>query len=259
MNSSDRFCVKWNKFHDNISSTFGSLREDTDFADVTLVCEDGQQVEAHKVILAASSTFFQNILKTIKHTHPLIYMKGMKTEYMLALLDFMYHGEANIYVDNLDSFLILAEDLNLKGISGIAQGIQTRLNTSDQQKEVSTIKREMETTSDYSLTENVVQEKADDSENDDKRVVDLMDCKVSVGSDELDEKIKSMMSLSGYVSSGRKLWSCKVCRKEGHWTNIKNHIELSHFEDISHPCNFCDKTFRTTNANRRHYNKDHKN
>ena len=42
---------------DNVNSAFGNLIEDKDFSDVTLACEDGQQVEAHKVILAASSQF----------------------------------------------------------------------------------------------------------------------------------------------------------------------------------------------------------
>ena len=38
------------------------LKEDKDFNDVTLVCEDGQQMEAHKVILASSSPLFQRLL-----------------------------------------------------------------------------------------------------------------------------------------------------------------------------------------------------
>ena len=42
---------------DNVNSAFGNLREDKDFSDVTLACENGQQVEAHKVTLAASSPF----------------------------------------------------------------------------------------------------------------------------------------------------------------------------------------------------------
>jgi len=33
------------------------LKEDNNFADVTLACEDGQQVEAHKVILAEQVLF----------------------------------------------------------------------------------------------------------------------------------------------------------------------------------------------------------
>ena len=54
---SEKLCLQWNDFQDNIKSAFGNLREDRDFTDVTLACEDGQQVEAHKVILAASSLF----------------------------------------------------------------------------------------------------------------------------------------------------------------------------------------------------------
>ena len=69
---SEKLCLQWNDFHENIQSAFGNLREDNDFADVTLACEDGQQVEAHKVILAASSPFFQKLLAWNKHSHPLI-------------------------------------------------------------------------------------------------------------------------------------------------------------------------------------------
>ena len=49
----------------DISSTFGDLREDKKFTDVTMACEDGQQVKAHKVVLNASSPFFLNILRFI--------------------------------------------------------------------------------------------------------------------------------------------------------------------------------------------------
>ena len=35
------------------------LKEDKEFTDVTLACEDGQQVGAHKVVLIAPSPFFE--------------------------------------------------------------------------------------------------------------------------------------------------------------------------------------------------------
>ena len=87
MNTSEKLCLQWNDFKDNISSSFGELREDRDLTDVTLACEDGQQVEAHKVILAASSPFFKDFLKRNKHNHPLIYMRGLKSEILLAIID----------------------------------------------------------------------------------------------------------------------------------------------------------------------------
>ena len=67
---SEKLCLQWNDFQENIKSAFGNLREDNDFTDVTLACEDGQQVEAHKVILAASSPFFQKLLGRSNHPHP---------------------------------------------------------------------------------------------------------------------------------------------------------------------------------------------
>ena len=54
---SEKLSLQWNDFQENIKRAFGSLREGNNFADVTLACGDDQQVEAHKVILAASSLF----------------------------------------------------------------------------------------------------------------------------------------------------------------------------------------------------------
>ena len=118
MNTAEKFCLKWNDFKQNINTAFVSLRKDTDFTDVTLACEDGHQVDAHKVILTSSSPFFLNILTRNKHAHPLIYMKGMKSEDLVAIVDFLYYGEANIYQENLDTFLNIAEELQLKGLNG---------------------------------------------------------------------------------------------------------------------------------------------
>ena len=42
----------------------------------------------------------------------------MKYEDLLAIVDFLYRGEANIYQENLDSFLAIAEELQLKGLMG---------------------------------------------------------------------------------------------------------------------------------------------
>ena len=72
-------------------------------------------MEAHKVILAASSPFLQKLLGRNKHPHPLIYMRGMKSEDLSAIVDFLYRGEANVFQENLDSFLAIAEELQLKG------------------------------------------------------------------------------------------------------------------------------------------------
>ena len=114
----ERFSLQWNDFQDNIVSSFKDLRSGVDFFDVTLVCEDDHQVEAHRTILASCSTFFNTILKRNKHSHPMIYMRGLKAKDLESILDFIYHGEANIYQQDLGGFLALSEELQLKGLVG---------------------------------------------------------------------------------------------------------------------------------------------
>ena len=45
---SEKLCLQWNDFKENITASFGNLRHDEEFSDITLACEDGKQVEAHK-------------------------------------------------------------------------------------------------------------------------------------------------------------------------------------------------------------------
>jgi len=112
----EKFCLRWNDFENNISKAFGELRDDKDFFDVTIACDDNQ-LQAHKVILSACSPFFRSILKKNPHQHPLLYLKGVKYEDILSVLNFMYHGEVNVAQEELNSFLAVAEDLQVKGLT----------------------------------------------------------------------------------------------------------------------------------------------
>ena len=63
---SEKFCLKWNDFHTNVTKKFLSFKGDTDFSDVTLVSEDQKQFTAHKIVLSSCSEYFKNILKQNK-------------------------------------------------------------------------------------------------------------------------------------------------------------------------------------------------
>jgi len=116
MMASEKFCLRWNDFESNISTAFRELRDDKDFFDVTLAC-NGDQIQAHKVILSACSPFFRNILRRNPHQHPLLYLKGVKYSDLQSVLNFMYHGEVNVAQEELNSFLAVAEELSVKGLT----------------------------------------------------------------------------------------------------------------------------------------------
>ena len=121
--SSEKFCLRWNDFESNISSAFKELRDDKDFFDITLACDD-EQIQAHKVILSACSPFFRNVLRRNPHQHPLLYLKGVKYTDLQSVLNFMYHGEVNVAQEELNSFLSVAEDLRVKGLTQNQTGSQ---------------------------------------------------------------------------------------------------------------------------------------
>ena len=94
--------------------TFRNLLNDEDFTDVTLACE-GQSIEAHRVILSASSPLFKKLLKAHPQRQPLIFMRGLRKSELSAMVDLIYLGEANILQENLESFLALAREMGLEG------------------------------------------------------------------------------------------------------------------------------------------------
>ena len=78
MGEEDKFCLKWNDFQDNIARAHRDLRTDRfscddqcflnfdnfrDFHDVSLVC-GGETFKAHRVILAACSTAFREMIRS---------------------------------------------------------------------------------------------------------------------------------------------------------------------------------------------------
>ena len=93
MDRSESFSLQWDQFESNLGSKFADLRAGEHFSDVTLVSEDGQVVKAHKVLLSATSPVLDAILKSQDHPKPLIFMRGVHTDVLNSLLDFIYFGQ----------------------------------------------------------------------------------------------------------------------------------------------------------------------
>lgn len=53
-----QFCLRWNNHQPNFISVFTNLLSNESLVDVTLAAE-GKQLQAHKVVLSACSTYFQ--------------------------------------------------------------------------------------------------------------------------------------------------------------------------------------------------------
>jgi len=116
----EKFCLRWNDFETNLSSAFRDLRADKDLFDVTLSC-GVDTLQAHKLVLSACSDMFRTMFRKSQpgsgQGHTILYLRGVHSADMQAVLDFMYHGEVSVAQEELNSFLSVAEDLKVKGLT----------------------------------------------------------------------------------------------------------------------------------------------
>ena len=259
MTSSEKFCLKWNDFQENIASSFHGLRDDLDFCDVTLICEEYKQIEAHRVILSAGSPFFSYVLKKNKHSHPVIYMRGLKSKDLIAIVDFIYHGEANINQEDLDSFLVIAEELQLKGLEGSNEEREDDNNI--QVNEAIHPKHKIIPKQEITLDTDILEEKLEDYNTiaihqsiiQSKKLAGLIS--FDSKNEELEAKISSMVES---INDGEYRYRCSVCGKLGkNRQATSRHVE-SHLEGVSHPCSICGKVSSSRGALRVHIQSYHR-
>ena len=253
MKNTEKICLNWDDFQENLKSSFRELRNEEDFADVTLACEDGTQIQTHRVVLAASSPFFMDLLKRNKHPHQVIYMRRLKGEDLIAMVDFLYYGEANVERESLDSFLGLAQELRLKGVTDSAQLHDWEFSRKEETK-IEERKLHNQTTPNILRPLNVYNS------------LETSECPpatlITTDGHQLEEQVKSMMRVTeNNITSGKrtvKAYACNVCGKEGHQGNILTHIEANHIaSDISHACDICGKTSRSRHGLRQHKAREH--
>ena len=103
--SKEKLHIQWDEFTINIPAALRELRNDKDFTNETLVSDDGQQAEAHNFVLISSSSFFKSLLTKNKSSQTLMYMRGVSSEHLITLVDFLYTGQANVDQESLGYFL----------------------------------------------------------------------------------------------------------------------------------------------------------
>uniref|UniRef100_A0A224YTF3 Bric-A-brac n=1 Tax=Rhipicephalus zambeziensis TaxID=60191 RepID=A0A224YTF3_9ACAR len=118
--TAQQFCLKWNQHHGSLVSVYEELRSRDAFVDVTLVCEEGVSMKAHKLVLAACSPFFEALFERNPCAHPVVIMSQTREADLRTLLEFMYRGEVNVAQDQLPALLRTAELFQVRGLAEVA-------------------------------------------------------------------------------------------------------------------------------------------
>jgi len=112
----EKLVLAGSNFQNDLMNVFKELSDDEDFTNVTLVTDGGKTIKAHKVVLSAFSPFFKSLLVNNVHQHPLLYLRGVQYEDLRAVLDFIYLGQTKVEMHQVNQFMELASDLQIKGL-----------------------------------------------------------------------------------------------------------------------------------------------
>ena len=247
---SKKLSLKLEDFQSNVSKTFSQLRSEEEFFDVSLVSDDEKMMSAHKLVLSASSPYFKHILTTNKHSHPLLCLDGVSSAELQCVLDYIYQGEVQIYQEQLDRFLVVAQRLKLEGL--VSQDDEQEKNmkneTADYQE--NPLRNVYETEEPQFVNREDLKSETSVSKRRPKRSssvamsVPKSFSEGNVTTQEINEKTDE------YLIRGEDgLYSCGLCGKAGDNSkrNMRNHVE-THLEGLSFPCQNCQKVFRSRNS-----------
>ena len=231
----EKFCLKLNDFHSNVSKSFSLWRNEDYLQDVTLVGDDHKQILAHKLVLSACSEYFRTIFKNNKHPNPMLCLYGINHQDLYNVMDYIYNGEVQIYQGDLDRFLTIAQQLRLEGLLSNDNNEETKNVTVEDEQEIK--KEEIKSRRISGRERQIVREA---NEYKDTLIA------ISINQEEignLNEKLNENMEKCEDGS-----YRCKICGKTGNESrNMRNHIE-THMEGLSFTCPICQKSFRSRNS-----------
>jgi len=286
---SEKFCLKWNDFESNISSAFRDLRTDKELFDVTLACDE-DHIPAHKVILSACSNFFRNIFRRSGNSQNMfLYLKGVSAKDMESVLSFMYHGEVSVAQDDLNTFLAVAEDLQVKGLTqnnsnnSNSQETKSRSNYTKDSKTMLSAGHKTEARRHGGQVFQGHGTQQNYSQDDDIQDITPVDIKTEVPGNQvyeaapIDTGYEGDGTMAAYeegydydpqytetdydtsVAPGRSdMVECMECGIQVLKKNFNRHLVSKHSELNPVNCDICNKQFKTEWSLRTHQNNVHK-
>jgi len=264
--------IHWKSFQSHLSKSLQKLYSERKFADVTLVSEDLTQIAAHKAVLSAASPKLETILSNSSHSHPLLYMRGVETEDLQSILQFIYLGEVHVRQDRIEKILEIAQDFQIEEfMNGFSQG-QVLVEADDEV--VVSVKYTIEESIDKYAIEDVIKEA-----NVEDQLYNCDSCELvykhNAGLMHHQRTVHSAVVLfcyqCEYTTTQRGLlkmhkqskhegfqYSCNKCAylatDKG---DLKKHQEYKH-EDAKYSCNQCESVFKHDRSLKQHHMSFHK-
>ena len=118
------FHLAWNSAEREatVLGSLAALQKSGECSDVSLISSDDGMLRAHRVVLAACSPFFREVFSKNSVANLSLYMSGLKQVDLEAILDFMYRGQTEVPMADLEAFIWAAKELRVLGLTNMDVG-----------------------------------------------------------------------------------------------------------------------------------------
>ena len=228
MQHQEKYSFTWHSYSDHLKNTLKEMMTSSEFADVTLITDDKQQIRAHRSILGACSPVFKNILQLdSNNTNPVIYLRGIRSYEMESIMQFIYQGEARFYEEGMSEFLKVSKNLEIMGLSS---GVVEMNNENDSNMEnnmhVDNIADE-----EKNFEYDTLSTKNEDAVNDEHQRQTLP----IIANKSDNRRLRKTVEVSGVIK-----FECQDCQRIfNSKPGLIYHIKSKH-EGVKYACNHCD-------------------
>merc|ERR1712126_574246 len=227
----EKYNLNWHTYSDHLREMLHEMRKSYQLTDVTLVCDDKKQFKAHKIVLSACSSVFKDIIQDLPQSSSVIYLRGIQSQEMESILEFIYLGVATFYQERMTEFLNVAKNLEVKEIS-----------------------KDVELGDDVAKESDISDNRIDtEIENETEINIDTASTKKTYT-----RKSKSAISETCHLSTRESVkFSCNLCDYQAkHQSNLTHHIQSKH-DGVKFPCNECEYQATKQGSLMQHFQSKH--
>ena len=282
------------QFQDHTKAILEELWNSKDMTDVTLVCDDNEQIQAHKIVLIVCCQVFRDIYNKLPN-NSVFNLKGIKLKDLKALLQLMYLGYVNVQKDEIENLNRIAKKLNceatLRNCKILEENTtvdniinlktvfesQNIINVEDSNNDNLTTIEKQVTYEEYSREDNTLTNldnhetnskiPNDGIENEDETINknNVFKCGICSHKSDTKDGVEEHFQIDHELSKdGTRNSKCKImcfkCEREFPFNLYTKHMKLTHNEspDI-YPCSKCGHQSDSEGSSYIHFTSTHRN
>ena len=265
MDTSTKFQVDKIEFEQERTKVFQSLLKNLSLTDVTLVNDEDLEINAHKLILSSVSPVLRKIFERRPRDQPLLFLRGVKSEHLRALIDYIYTGEASIDVSDLNDFIQVGKDLKIVGLTDDDEEEDISAKQEDQAKDI-VLEESSQNIIETFKGEPIIENESTLSRKAPGELRTLPNSLETIP--EIDQVLvasaRARMLTEEYFNVYERkknslmvqvkglIWKCKRCPQEMKKHHLKEHVTIHMDGEFSYTCRYCGGHFNKCRTFQRH-------